>query len=84
MRTLTLVLVVLAVPVSAAVASPLAKPSLKLSPNPVKAGHALAIKGSADGCPVGDTVTIISHAFSAKHAFAGLRAAARVPQLMGI
>jgi Flp pilus assembly protein CpaB len=74
MRALTLMLVVLAASVSAAVASPLAKPSLKLSPNPVKAGHTLAIKGSADGCPVGDTVTVISHAFPAKHTFAGVPA----------
>ena len=74
MRALTLIIVVLAVSVSAAAASPLAKPSLKLTPNPVRAGHALAVKGSAGGCPVGDTVTVISHAFSAKHTFAGVPA----------
>jgi hypothetical protein len=66
--------VVLAVSVSAAAASPVAKPSLKLTPNPVKAGHALRVKGSADGCPVGDTVFVISHAFPATHKFAGVPA----------
>jgi hypothetical protein len=73
-RALTLVLVVFVASVSAAAASPLTKPSLKLTPNPVKAGHMVAIKGSADGCALGDTVTIISHAFSAKHTFAGVPA----------
>ena len=74
MRALALVLVVFTGLVSTAAASSLAKPSLKLSPNPVKAGHTVAIKGSADGCPVGDTVTIISHAFPATHTFAGVPA----------
>jgi hypothetical protein len=74
MRALTLALVLIAVSVSAAVASPLAKPSLKLSPNPVRAGHTLAVKGSAGGCPVGDTVFVISHAFPATHKFAGVPA----------
>ena len=74
MRVLTLILVVLAASVSAAAGSLLARPSLKLTPNPVKAGHALAIRGSADGCPVGDTVTLISHAFPATHTFAGVPA----------
>lgn len=74
MRAVTLVLVVFVAWVSLAFASPLTKPSLKLAPNPVKAGHTVAIKGSADGCGVGDTVTIISRAFSAKHTFAGVPA----------
>jgi hypothetical protein len=60
--------------VSAVAASPVAKPSLKLTPNPVKAGHALTVNGSADGCPVGDTVFVISHAFPTRHTFAGLPA----------
>jgi hypothetical protein len=74
MGGLALVFVLLAASGGAATASLLAKPSLKVSPNPVEAGHALTVKGSADGCGLGDTVTIISRAFSAKHAFAGVPA----------
>ena len=55
-------------------ASVAAKPSLKIIPNPVRAGHVVTIKGSADGCPVRDTVTLISHAFRATHRFAGVPA----------
>jgi hypothetical protein len=65
---------VVAVAVAVASASLFAKPSLRVSPNPVKAGHAVSVRGSADGCPVGDTVTVISHAFPAKHTFASVPA----------
>src|ERR1700736_5920109 len=74
MRALTLALVLIAVAVSAAAASPLAKPSLKLSQNPVKAGHALTVNGSADGFPGRGTVFVISRAFPATHKFAGVPA----------
>ena len=74
MRALTLVLAVFAILASAVAASVLAKPWLRLSPNPVKAGHALTLQGSADGCPVGDTVFVISRAFPATHTFAGVSA----------
>jgi hypothetical protein len=47
---------------------------LAVAPNPVKPGHVLSISGSADGCPVGDTVTVLSHAFPATHQFAGVPA----------
>ena len=56
------------------VLQPPAKPSLKLTPNPVKAGQALTITGSADGCPIGNTVFVISHAFPPTHKFAGVPA----------
>jgi hypothetical protein len=74
LRLGTLAVVVLVGWVGTAAASTLAKPSLRLVPNPVKAGHVVTVKGSADGCGVGDTVTVISHAFSPKHTFAGVPA----------
>jgi hypothetical protein len=49
-------------------------PSLSLTPSTVRAGHAVRITGWADGCPVGDDVTIISHAFVHTHDFAGVPA----------
>jgi hypothetical protein len=51
-----------------------ALPSLTLTPSSVKRGHTVLIKGSADGCAVGNTVFIISKAFVHTHDFAGLPA----------
>jgi hypothetical protein len=51
-----------------------ALPSLTLTPSSVKPGHTVLIKGSADGCAVGNTVFIISKAFVRTHDFAGLPA----------
>ena len=51
------------------------KPSLSLTPSTVVRGHSVLVRGSAGGCPVGDSVTLISHAFSAAHTFAGVPAA---------
>ena len=69
-----------------------AVPSLSLTPSTVKAGRTTVIRGTAGGCHVGNTVTIISRAFSRAHEFAGVpavlarvrasgvfRATARVP-----
>lgn len=49
-------------------------PSLTLIPSSVKRGHTVLIKGSADGCNVGNTVFIISRAFVHTHEFAGVSA----------
>jgi hypothetical protein len=49
-------------------------PSLVVLPSTVHRGYAVTLKGSADGCPVGDTVTLISHAFAHTHDFAGVPA----------
>jgi hypothetical protein len=49
-------------------------PSLTLTPSSVKRGNTVLIKGSADGCTVGNTVFIISRAFVHTHDFAGLPA----------
>jgi hypothetical protein len=49
-------------------------PSLILTPPSVERGHTVLIKGSADGCAVGNTVSIISKAFVRTHDFAGLPA----------
>jgi hypothetical protein len=49
-------------------------PSLVLVPTSVRAGHAVRIHGSADGCPVGDTVFVLSRAFPRTHEFAGVPA----------
>jgi hypothetical protein len=51
-----------------------ATPSLTLSPSSVGRGGLVLVRGSADGCPVGDTVTIISRAFVDRREFAGLPA----------
>ena len=48
--------------------------SLTVAPSPVHRGHRVIIRGNADGCPVGDVVTIISKAFAHTHDFAGLPA----------
>jgi hypothetical protein len=49
-------------------------PSLTLTPSSVKRGHTVLIKGSADGCTVGNTVFILSRAFVHTHDFAGVPA----------
>ena len=51
-----------------------ATPSLTLSPSSVRRGGLVLVRGSADGCPAGDTVTIISRAFVHRREFAGLPA----------
>jgi len=73
LTTLTLLLVC-----TAAAASP-ASPrptliNLTLTPSHVHRGSSVAIRGHADGCPRGDTVTILSRAFPATHNFAGVPA----------
>ena len=56
---------------SASAATP---PSITLTPNPVRRGHSVVIKGSAGGCNVGNRVSILSKAFVHTHDFAGLPA----------
>ena len=72
-RTLVLTAIV-ATALATAAAAMAAAPSLTLTPSSVKRGHTVLIKGSADGCPVGDAVTLISKAFVHTHDFAGLPA----------
>jgi hypothetical protein len=57
-----------------AVIATAAVPSLSLTPSSVRRGHLVVIKGSADGCTVGNRVTIISRAFVHSHEFAGVSA----------
>jgi len=57
--------------VSAGTAAPI---SLSVSPTTVHAGQMVKIKGSADGCRVGNTVYILSRAFVHTHEFAGVPA----------
>ena len=47
---------------------------LTVTPSRVRAGRAVRLRGAAAGCPAGDTVTLISRAFSPRHAFAGVPA----------
>jgi hypothetical protein len=47
---------------------------LTVSPSSVHRGGLVQIRGSALGCSVGDTVTIMSRAFLSGHSFAGLPA----------
>ena len=44
------------------------------SPSTVHRGHVVTLKGSADGCAAGNSVTLISHAFVHTHDFAGVPA----------
>lgn len=73
MRALGGVIAVVAglVAVAVAVGAP---PSISVSPATVHRGHSVVVKGSADGCAVGNTVTLISRAFVHTHDFAGLPA----------
>jgi hypothetical protein len=68
LRVLVVVAALVAAPAAAAAGS------LTIRPPSVQRGHVVALKGSADGCPVGDTVTLLSKAFVHTHDFAGLPA----------
>jgi hypothetical protein len=48
--------------------------SIHVRPHKVEAGHRVHIRGSADGCPVGNRVTLLSRAFPHRHEFAGVPA----------
>jgi len=48
--------------------------SMTVFPASVSAGHKVKVKGNADGCPVGDTVFVLSRAFVHTHDFAGVPA----------
>jgi hypothetical protein len=47
---------------------------LTATPQVVYQGHLLHIRGNAGSCRVGNTVTLISRAFPARHEFAGIPA----------
>jgi hypothetical protein len=49
-------------------------PSLTMTPPVVRPGDVLSLEGSADGCPAGDTVSLLSKAFPPGHEFAGVPA----------
>jgi len=51
-----------------------ARPTIAADPNPVHRGAVVRVHGAVPGCPAGDTVTLISKAFAAKHEFAGVPA----------
>jgi hypothetical protein len=51
-----------------------AGPSISANPNPVHRGHVVRVHGVVPGCVPGDQVTLISHAFSHRHNFAGVSA----------
>jgi hypothetical protein len=48
--------------------------ALVVTPKTVRRGRTVLVHGLAQGCTSGDTVTVISHAFSAAHSFAGVPA----------
>ena len=74
-RVSILVVALAAMSVSVASASRLVHATLHASPNPVKAGHTLTLKGNAHpGCVAGDMVTIMSKAFVHTHEFADIPA----------
>ena len=51
-----------------------AQATMQVSPKSVHAGERVRVFGSAGGCQPGNTVTLISRAFPAKHEFAGVPA----------
>lgn len=50
------------------------RPSIHVRPSAVVAGSRVTVYGNAGACPVGDTVTLLSPAFSSAHQFAGVNA----------
>jgi hypothetical protein len=48
--------------------------AITVSPSTVHRGGSVLVSGVAGGCTAGDTVTLISHAFTAAHSFAGVPA----------
>jgi hypothetical protein len=70
MRLVALAFVTLATATAAAASG--SSVSLTVSPATVHRGGTVTIRGNAAGCPAGDAVTIISHAFPVKHEFAGV------------
>jgi hypothetical protein len=72
MRPLTLAVVTLATATAAAASG--SSVSLKVTPAVVARGGSVTVHGNAAPCPVGDQVTIISHAFPVSHLFAGVPA----------
>jgi hypothetical protein len=56
---------------AAAVAS---GPRIALTPSTVHRGHTVRVHGTISGCPAGDAVTLLSHAFPSRHTFAGVPA----------
>jgi hypothetical protein len=61
---------------TAGLGSPLsaATPSLSASPASVRAGGAVRLSGSADGCTAGSNAVLLSRAFVRRHEFAGVPA----------
>ena len=51
-----------------------ASPTLHVKPKRVHAGERVRVFGNVTGCPAGDRVTLISHAFPKRHEFAGVPA----------
>ena len=48
--------------------------SIQVSPRQVRAGNVVTVSGSAEGCPIGDYMTLLSPAFKHVHDFAGVPA----------
>ena len=59
---------------AAVAAGAVSRVSITVAPTTVKRGHAVVVHGSAGGCPRGDNVTLLSHAFVHTHDFAGVPA----------
>ena len=71
---LLIVSVVLLVPLAPAAGASPSGVHLTLSPAVVHRGGTVQIRGNADGCAKGNTVFVISRAFSRAHEFAGVPA----------
>jgi hypothetical protein len=75
MRSRSLVAALVLLTAAGAVASAgAARGVLTVSPSTVHRGGLVQIRGSASGCSIGDTVTIMSRAFRSSQGFAGVPA----------
>jgi hypothetical protein len=72
-RAVIAVLALAAAGTTAAVALA-AHATILATPSTVHLGGVVTVHGNAGGCPVGDTVTLMSRAFATSHSFAGIPA----------
>jgi hypothetical protein len=71
---LRVALAVMVVVVATALPALASTSTISATPNPVHHGHFVRLHGKATGCPRGDRVTLLSHAFMHRHSFAGVPA----------
>jgi hypothetical protein len=74
MKTRATILASAALIATGAAAATAAAPRIAVDPSTVHRGQLVRVHGTLHGCAVGDTVTLLSRAFSRRHSFAGVPA----------